>query len=29
MGGNVVPATATDTIRMKQQSLGVQYAWKF
>lgn len=29
MGGNVVPANATDTICMKQQSLGIQYAWKF
>lgn len=29
MGGNDVPANATDTIRMKQQSLGIQYAWKF
>ena len=25
----MVPAGSTDTIRMKQQSLGVQYAWKF
>jgi long-chain fatty acid transport protein len=26
---NGTPAGSTDTIRMKQQSLGVQYAWKF